>query len=373
MTPEVERQEVVRTRQKTDRSNVVLLNPARPHSMNTRRHRHRSNQFRALSNDEAASIVQKAMRVCVYRRRERLAQDKESNLLHQLELMAVVQIQTLYRGYRVRLCHCASLKIQQLWREYSNQRKSRAARIIQVKVQNQSARVIQVRFRQFVQDKRKLIAVRRIIQRYRIYSIRTTAGAVIQSVLRTYCRRQIYKRKLLILKKARDHFQQRRREISFNIWNSFCAEAISKRKYDASALIQLTWRIYKINKSVCRIQRAVRWVVIKIQSCKTIQRVFRGFIDRKHVVLLRKKRADRFQCTNCGRMEPSGVYCKGCGRRKRVKEKVQLPVIKTTIRRKKSITSPMDRQIALETFERAKEINNNNPSLQLLHLKLKRT
>eukprot|EP00614_Pseudopedinella_elastica_P006576 CAMPEP_0172588068 /NCGR_PEP_ID=MMETSP1068-20121228/7025_1 /TAXON_ID=35684 /ORGANISM="Pseudopedinella elastica, Strain CCMP716" /LENGTH=132 /DNA_ID=CAMNT_0013383295 /DNA_START=833 /DNA_END=1231 /DNA_ORIENTATION=- len=49
----------------------------------------------------------------------------------------------------------------------------------------------------------------------------------------------------------------------------------------------------------------------------TFQRIWRGIVDRRRVADLRRKHENRFRCSNCGKTEPGGVYCKGCGRRKR--------------------------------------------------------
>ena len=51
------------------------------------------------------------------------------------------------------------------------------------------------------------------------------------------------------------------------------------------------------------------------KAATTIQRVFRGYLGRKRAVARKRLWVDKFKCPNCGRLEQTGVYCKGCGRR----------------------------------------------------------
>ena len=51
------------------------------------------------------------------------------------------------------------------------------------------------------------------------------------------------------------------------------------------------------------------------RAAVTIQRFFRGYLGRKRAHARRKLWVDKFKCPNCGRLEQTGVYCKGCGRR----------------------------------------------------------
>ena len=51
------------------------------------------------------------------------------------------------------------------------------------------------------------------------------------------------------------------------------------------------------------------------KAATTIQRVFRGYLGRKRAAARKRLWVDKFKCSNCGRIEQTGIYCKGCGRR----------------------------------------------------------
>lgn len=51
------------------------------------------------------------------------------------------------------------------------------------------------------------------------------------------------------------------------------------------------------------------------KAATLIQRVFRGFLGRKRAAARKRLWVGKFKCSNCGRLEQTGVYCKGCGRR----------------------------------------------------------
>ncbi|TYZ69142.1 hypothetical protein PybrP1_010477 [[Pythium] brassicae (nom. inval.)] len=52
------------------------------------------------------------------------------------------------------------------------------------------------------------------------------------------------------------------------------------------------------------------------RAATRIQSQARGFLARTHFARLLKRMRDRFRCANCGVIEPSGAYCKLCGRRR---------------------------------------------------------
>lgn len=54
----------------------------------------------------------------------------------------------------------------------------------------------------------------------------------------------------------------------------------------------------------------------RLRSAIELQRIVRGFLVRKRVERLRRLLRERFRCNNCGTIEPSGMYCKLCGRRR---------------------------------------------------------
>merc|ERR1711991_1060568 len=61
-----------------------------------------------------------------------------------------------------------------------------------------------------------------------------------------------------------------------------------------------------------RLARAKR----RVKAAFTLTRLGRGFVGRREA----RRRWDivrrRFTCKNCGRAEPNGNYCKGCGYRR---------------------------------------------------------
>ncbi|ETV92171.1 hypothetical protein H310_13418 [Aphanomyces invadans] len=73
----------------------------------------------------------------------------------------------------------------------------------------------------------------------------------------------------------------------------------------------------------------------------TIQRLFRGHRSRRWAQELRRH---RFQCSNCGLVEPGGFYCKGCGRpkgkRSKSRKNVAYPPPETTVSPRMSL-APM--------------------------------
>jgi hypothetical protein len=83
------------------------------------------------------------------------------------------------------------------------------------------------------------------------------------------------------------------------------------RRRDAATTIQSLVRTRQAQRhyATWRLQRRRRAAI-------QIQRIVRGVAARTRVARLLHQLRERFQCQNCGLIEPGGLYCKFCGRRR---------------------------------------------------------
>ncbi|KAF1315777.1 hypothetical protein FI667_g15817, partial [Globisporangium splendens] len=84
--------------------------------------------------------------------------------------------------------------------------------------------------------------------------------------------------------------------------------------------IQKAFRGYRAREYVNELQRRRRKTAKRQKQHKAairIQAHWRGCLTQRKFAVLLKRVRNRFRCTNCGVIEPSGVYCKLCGRKRK--------------------------------------------------------
>ncbi|KAH9088323.1 hypothetical protein Ae201684P_003017 [Aphanomyces euteiches] len=248
---------------------------------------------------EAAALIQKTMHLRLLRQRS-LRATQEVDMV--METLRKISVETIQRNYR---CHQTCQKQKRrgklmLWIAQHGQRQQSALQ----------------------KSRRRRSCAAAQIQRWWRKTMRSVWATIkIQSHIRKY----IARKHLLVSKQRRTGAGQ------IVNWYHQCLrrQAFSRMTEYTRHLQTLLFR-----KQATRIfWRLQKYVVhqrqLRNSSCLTIQRVFRGMRGRRIANDIRKR---RFQCTNCGLIEPGGIYCKRCGRPKGTVRRKTMPQLPTSPR-----------------------------------------
>ncbi|GMF36820.1 unnamed protein product [Phytophthora lilii] len=97
------------------------------------------------------------------------------------------------------------------------------------------------------------------------------------------------------------------------IWRSYAAVAKHAKRITSSVHLQRVFRGHLARVQYARFKREAM-ILQRNAAATIIQRHTRGRLARLWFNEALCKLRERFRCTNCGVIEPSGTYCKYCGR-----------------------------------------------------------
>ncbi|KAF0696834.1 Aste57867_12435 [Aphanomyces stellatus] len=229
----------------------------------------------------AATLLQRAMRLSLLRRRASEAVDQVDAMTAMLREMAARTIQTQVRAWRLgRRRHRIQTWLVTRWSQKQHEKQQNQQ--TQHQINEKAARRIQQWYDHW-RHVRAATWIQRTVRQHLAWRRRRRGSAARLLVHRIYIH-------LLhtCVHRLQRHMQacrldQRRREVA--------ARCLAR-------MLRLV------------VQRQRRW---REDACRMLQRVVRGMLGRRAVREIRRR---RFQCANCGLVEPGGLYCKGCGRPK---------------------------------------------------------
>lgn len=246
--------------------------------------------------------------VCWYRRRKLELRCRERAQKAQ-QSRAALRIQQAYRKIRRRRAH-------QLAGRYAASRAiAKCIRRYLAYKETQYARRIQVFYRQVkrMRAARQELELRRRIHRgaHLISAVFKKRGVkVAHSTWLAVCK--------LLQKQARERCGTSARRLQ-RVFRAFAARKRRVQRHESATRIQRLVRGHQARLKCLALRRQQRKLARKKRkqdAARKIQAHFRGFLARQRFTKLLKKLRDRFRCSNCGVIEPSGVYCKLCGRKR---------------------------------------------------------
>lgn len=252
--------------------------------------------------------------VCWYRRRN-LELRWRDRAQKARQSQTAIRIQQVYRKFCHRRAqqlarnHAASIIITECIERYFA-RKKRQRQLLEA----QCARHIQVFYRQIkrIRAARELELRRRVHRGTQLLSALLHKRAVKRSYLRWFAVCKLLQNQEEELRNASAQRLQR-------VIHTFASRKKRIRCHKSAIRIQRLIRghqvrvrclaLYQQRRKLARTKR-------KQDAATAIQARFRGFLARKRFEKLLKQLRNRFRCSNCGVIEPSGAYCKLCGRKR---------------------------------------------------------
>lgn len=253
------------------------------------------------------------------------------------------------------VCWYRRRNLELRWRDRAQKaRQSRAA----IRIQQVYCKFCHRRAQQLARIYAASIIIAECIERYFARKKRQ------RQLLEAQCARhiQVFYRKIKRIRAAREELELKRRvhrgaqslsallhkravKRSYLRWFAVCKLLQNQEEELRNASIQRLQRVIhafasrkkriRCHESAIRIQRLIRSHQLRVRcltlyqqrrklarkkrkqdAATAIQARFRGFLARKQFEKLLKQLRDRFRCSNCGVIEPSGAYCKLCGRKR---------------------------------------------------------
>lgn len=299
----------LKTQWRQDQRRRAYLFIAQQYTVRMRLRHQREEKLRAqLSEAQRRIICWYRSRNLELRCRERAYKTRRS--------VAAQQIQLVYRKFRHRRTqhlartHAASKIIAACIQRSSARKKSQRRQL-----ETRCALQIQLFYRQ---AKQMRVAHKELVLRRRIHR----GAQLISAAIHNRDLRYAYQRWVAVS----NHLQQRELELH---------KASARRLQTAILAFVARRKRIQRRESAIRIQRLARGLQArakclishqqqrklarkkrKLDAAIRIQAHFRGFLARQRFAKLLKQLRDRFLCSNCGVIEPSGVYCKLCGRKR---------------------------------------------------------
>lgn len=337
-------------------------------------HEHKAQTLRRALEKAAIALLSQSFQryrlrcaISLYVRRFEREEDAVRRLLHRVEQAKLEKEAAVARRRGQRQQH-AQRAAQFLWVWYKFRQLIRRDR---VKRSNAESRIAgwwrTIRLQRRCQSRRRLkeVVARRVIQRSsqrhsaRRKHLREQCRARIQRVIyRFVLRKRLAKarlrnhmegaRRLAMLMRARtlacanriwkdhisrirDHIKQQKRQMAAAqvVRRVLHQVAASNRQVRTEARIVLAQSFVRRHQARRRyIQYRERQAERKERERSAVIRIqarIRGIQERVRFAKILKQLRERFQCSNCGVIEPGGVYCKLCGRRRTNFEPLRFP------------------------------------------------